>query len=275
MAQRPVRVTIFGACGRMGRELVRAASDVNRIQVVAAVDRQDHPCMGEDSGVLAGIGRNHVVVTSDLEAALEKTDVVVDFSNHAATAELAKRTAEKGRGLVCGTTGIGPVAMDALKAASKLVPVVASPNMSLGMNVLFRIVADVAKALGEDYDVEIVEWHHRHKEDAPSGTALRLASAAAEALGRNLDETGRFGRHGHVGPRRREEIGVFAVRAGDVVGDHTVLFGGEGERLELVHRVTTRRAFALGALRAALWVFGRRPGLYDMQDVLGLKERRQ
>lgn len=255
----------------MGREIIQALSAHPRAVLAAAVDRPGVLKQDQDAGNMAGLASLGVAVTQDIEAAMSASDVVIDFSSHELTPRLAKAASSIGRPLVCGTTGINPAGLDALRTAAQKVAVVASPNMSLGMNLLFRLVEEVVSTLGDDYDVEVVEWHHRNKKDAPSGTALRLADIASKAMGRSLEETGKFSRHGLVGPRPRGEIGVAAVRAGDVVGDHTVIFGGDGERLELVHRVSSRRAFANGALTAALWAVDKPAGLYDMQDVLGLR----
>ncbi len=268
-----IGVAVIGACGRMGREVIKTVAADPRTRLSAAIERSTASELGMDAGRIAGLEVLDVPVQADLDAALEQSDVVIDFSSHQLVPNLAVAAKRKGKPLVCGTTGIDPAGLDALKSAAVEIPVVASPNMSLGMNLLFSLVEKVVSALGEDYDVEVVEWHHRNKKDAPSGTALRLADIAAKALGHSLSETGRFSRHGMVGPRPRGEIGVAAVRAGDVVGDHTVLFGGDGERIELVHRVSSRKAFANGALTAALWAMGRPAGLYDMLDVLGLRQR--
>ncbi len=268
-----IRVAVVGAAGRMGREVIQAVAAHPRTSLSAAVDLVAADRAPDDVAHVLGIQGVNVPLTADIHAALERSDIVIDFSSHELTPRLAMAAKEARRPLVCGTTGIDPAGLDALKSASQVVAVVASPNMSLGMNLLFRLVREVVTTLGEDYDVEVVEWHHRNKKDAPSGTALRLADIAAKAMGHSLEDTGTFSRHGLVGPRRRGEIGVAAVRAGDVVGDHTVIFGGEGERLELVHRVSSRRAFANGALTAALWAMDRPAGLYDMQDVLGLNAK--
>jgi len=268
-----MRLAVVGAAGRMGREILRLLGAFSDLTLVAAVDHPAHPDLGRDAGILAGIDPTNVLLTADLESAVSNADVAIDFSSHELTNKLARLASTHGCNLVTGTTGISPKDFNGLKKAAQTMAVVASPNMSIGMNLLFALVADVVHTLGEDYDVEIIEWHHRNKKDAPSGTAIRLAQIAAEASGTTLERTGRFTRHGYIGPRPKGEIGVCAVRAGDVVGDHTVLFGGDGERVELVHRVTSRAAFAKGAIRAARWLAGRSPGMYDMSDVLGIHGR--
>ncbi|MCD6498147.1 MAG: 4-hydroxy-tetrahydrodipicolinate reductase [Deltaproteobacteria bacterium] len=268
-----IKLAVVGAAGRMGREVLGAIATFPNVTLVAGVDHPKHPDQNRDVGVLAGGNPTNIPLTADLEAAVSAADVAIDFSSHELTDRLARLASTHGCNLVTGTTGISPKGLNGLKKAAQAIAVVASPNMSIGMNLLFGLVAEVVKTLGADYDVEIIEWHHRNKKDAPSGTAVRLAQIAAEASGMTLEQTGRFTRHGLIGPRPKGEIGVCAVRAGDVVGDHTVLFGGDGERIELIHRVTNRAAFAKGAIRAALWLVGRAPGMYDMSDVLGMRDR--
>jgi 4-hydroxy-tetrahydrodipicolinate reductase len=266
-----VGVAVIGAGGRMGREVIRAVAAEDRARVAAAVERSGHETFGTDAHVLVGLPACDVLVSDDLTAALAASDVAVDFSSPSTTASLAESAAGAGCPMVTGVTGLSDQQREALKQAASKVPVVAAPNMSVGVNLLRKLVAQTTSVLGTNYDVEVVEYHHRHKVDAPSGTALMLAEAAASARKTSLDQVGRFSRAGQVGPRDDDEIGVLAVRAGEIVGEHVVLFAGPGERVELTHRALSRANFALGAVRAALWVIGRPPGLYDMQDVLGLK----
>jgi 4-hydroxy-tetrahydrodipicolinate reductase len=263
-------VAILGAGGRMGAAIARILAETPGARLTAAVERPGSPRLGQDVGTVAGIAATGVMISDALPAA-GAAAVWIDFSSPESTAATARVAAERGAALMVGTTGVGEEGKRALGEAGKRVPVVFAPNTSVGVTALLRLVADAARLLGPGYDLEIVETHHRHKRDAPSGTALRLGQALAEATGRTLDRDGRFTRHGDVGPRTATEIGLQTVRGGDVVGDHTVFFLGDGERIEITHRATSRDTFARGAVRAALWLQGRGPGLYDMRDVLGLK----
>lgn len=266
-----IRAAVTGAAGRMGGTLVRLIQETEGIAVGAAVERPGHPAMGRDAGEVAGVGSVGVAVSDDLAAAVDACDVVVDFTSAAASMENLATVCRAGKAIVIGSTGFTPAQRDEVRRRGDEARVFLTPNMSVGVNVLLKVVAEVARLLGEDYDVEVVETHHRFKKDAPSGTALALAEAAAAALGRDLDAEAVHGRHGLVGERTRREIGIHAVRAGDVVGDHTVIFGGLGERVEITHKASSRETFARGALRAALWLPGKPPGFYDMLDVLGLR----
>ncbi|OGW61173.1 MAG: 4-hydroxy-tetrahydrodipicolinate reductase [Nitrospirae bacterium RIFCSPHIGHO2_01_FULL_66_17] len=261
----------MGASGKMGARLVALATETPGLAVGAAVERAGHPSLGRDAGEASGAGPLGVAIGADVRAALSAGDVVIDFTTSAATLALLPQAVEAKIALVIGTTGLDAAGVEAIRSASSRIPIVFAPNMSLGMNVMFKVVADVARALGAGYDVEIVEAHHRQKKDAPSGTALALGRALADAAKHRLDEVAVYARHGDVGPRAAGEIGIQTIRAGDIVGDHTVLFGGLGERLEITHRASSRDTFARGALRAAQWLSDKSPGLYDMQDVLGLK----
>lgn len=268
-----VRIAVIGAAGRMGRAIVRAIADETpgKARLTAASERPDSPDLGADAGTLAAAAGAPlgVAIRGELPAAGD-ADVWIDFSSPAATVEHARAAAAAGARMVIGTTGLGADQRHVIAEAAKRAAVVLAPNMSVGVNVLLKLVADAARALGPSFDLEIVEAHHRAKRDAPSGTALRLAEALAEATGRDLEKTARYARQGDVGPRTAEEIGVQTLRGGDVVGDHTVFFFGLGERLELTHRASSRETFARGAVRAAEWVLAMPPGLYDMRDVLGL-----
>jgi len=265
-----VRVAVLGAAGRMGRAIVRTLSETEGANLAAAVDRPGGPVLGQDAGALAGIAPLGIAV-GGAPPEPGVADVWIDFSSAAATVANAQAASAAGAGLVVGTTGLAPDDRATLDRASHKIPVVLAPNMSVGVNLLLKLVADAARALGPDYDLEIVETHHRHKRDAPSGTALRLAEALCEATGRDLGTAARYERHGDIGPRTAQEIGVQTLRGGDVVGDHTVFFLGQGERIEITHRASSRDTFARGAVRAALWLAQRGPGLYDMRDVLRLK----
>jgi len=258
-----IRVVVAGAAGKMGSRVLAALREEKDFTVTGAFERAGSEHVGRDA--------SGVPIAGALEQALSKgADVVVDFTAPAASLQNARTCADRGIALVIGTTGFSEEQKAELRAASRRIPVLLAPNMSAGVNVLFRLVADAARALGTGYEVEVVEMHHRMKRDAPSGTALRLAEVAAGALG--LPSSAYvYERHGDVGARKPGTIGVQALRGGDVVGDHTVHFLADGERLELTHRATSRDNFARGAVRAARWLAGRKPGFYDMQDVLGLR----
>ncbi len=262
------KIIIIGAAGRMGQTLIRCldAGAVPGLELAGAVELWDSPMLGKPAG------NSGVMVTSDLAAVAPKGDVLIDFSGHQGTAGNAPRIAAWGKGWVIGTTGIGPEGRAAIEAASKKIPIVWAPNMSLGVNLLFALLEQAGRALkGKGYDVEIIERHHRRKKDAPSGTALGLGQAVARGLEVDLDAVAVHGRHGVVKEdRSAAEIGFHAVRGGDIVGDHTVMFAADGEVIELSHRATSRDTFAVGALRAAAWLSGRAPGLYSMRDVLGV-----
>ena len=221
----------------------------------------------------AQVLRGHIgiVIRDDLSAAMERGEVVIDFSTPEATLEHLRIVVQHRRPMVIGTTGFSAPELAELKALVKPIPCVLSPNMSVGVNIIFKVIAEMAKSFGEEYDIEVIEAHHRLKKDAPSGTALKMGEILARAMNRDLDQVGVYARKGLIGERRRGEIGIQAIRAGDIVGDHTVLFGGMGERVEVTHRVQSRDTFARGALRAARWVVKQPPGLYDMMDVLGLR----
>jgi 4-hydroxy-tetrahydrodipicolinate reductase len=267
-----VKVVVTGIAGRMGTQIARFVRATEGMALAGAVERPG-AAVGQDAGVLAGVGPLGVAVVDDLAKALPGADAVIDFTSHEASARHAEACAERGVPLVIGSTGFTPEARARVAAAARRIPIVLSPNMSVGVNVLFELVRQAAAVLGEAYDVEIVELHHKKKRDAPSGTAVRLGEVAAEALGRDPKDALAFSRHGILGERPPWQIGLQTLRGGDVVGEHTVFFCGEGERLELTHRATSRDQFARGAVRAAQWIAGRPAGLYDMADVLGLARR--
>ena len=268
-----IRAIVTGVAGRMGSQLVRAVRDAEGFQIVGATERSGTAAVGLDVGLAAGLGMLEVAVCDSLAKALqlaEGAEVVIDFTQYQASVAHAELCAEKKVALVVGSTGFTPEARDRIAEAAKQIPIVMSPNMSVGVNLMIQVAGELAKVLGNAYDVEILEIHHRHKVDAPSGTAVRLAEVIAEKLNRNPQKSLVYARKGPIGERKRDEIGLQSLRGGDVIGDHTVLFLGEGERLELTHRSTSRDGFATGAVRAARWIVGKPPGLYSMQDVLGL-----
>jgi len=265
-----VRAIVAGAGGRMGGRIITMITQAEGIELSAAFERPDSPSVGQDAGIVAGVGELGVTIEDSLDSVIDKGDVIIDFTFHEASVEHARKAAQKGRAMVIGTTGFTNEEYQALDEYSKSFPMVQAPNMSVGVNLLYKLLETAAKVLGDDYDVEIVEAHHRMKKDAPSGTALQLGRVVAEALGRDFDEVAVFERHGLIGERSRKEIGIQTIRAGDIVGEHTVLFGGIGERIEITHKASSRDTFAKGAVRAALWVVGKPAGRYSMQDVLGL-----
>ena len=266
-----IHAVITGIGGRMGRAVASVVGGSEGISITGATEREGSEFIGRDIGELAGSGVLGRVVCEDLLQALSsgEGDVIIDFTAPDATRRHLAVAVRSGTAMVIGTTGLGKEGEQEVREAARRIPVVFSPNMSVGINLMLRLVEISASALGGDYDIEVVEAHHRLKRDAPSGTALKLAEVLAEAAGRDLARDGVFCRKGMIGERKRGSIGIQAIRAGDIVGDHTVLFGGDGERLEITHRASSRETFARGAVRAALWVCGREPGLYSMGDVLG------
>jgi 4-hydroxy-tetrahydrodipicolinate reductase len=262
---------VSGASGRMGSRIINLSKDLEEIKLVGALERKDHKYLGKDIGEVIGIGTAGVEITSGVENISERVDVLIDFSSPSATIECIKSITDKAIPSVIGTTGFSKEETEYIRLYAQNTPCVFAPNMSVGVNLLLKVLSDIANVTGDDYDVEIVEAHHRLKKDAPSGTAMKMAQVIASALNRNLDDTAVYARHGLIGERDREEIGIQTIRAGDIVGEHTVLFGGLGERIEITHKASSRDTFARGALKAALWVHKQTPGLYDMQDVLGLK----
>ncbi len=266
-----MRIGIVGCAGRMGRTLLREVLGTEGAELVGGVERAGHPALGEDLGVLAGEEAAGVAAESDLSALLGRADAVIEFSTPEATLANATLAATAGCAHVIGTTGLTAADSSRLREIAERIPIVWAPNMSQGINLLLGLVEQVARTLDPSFDIEIVEMHHRHKVDAPSGTALALGEAAARGRGRPLEELAVRGRDGITGARRPGTIGFAALRGGDVVGDHSVVMAGEGERLVLSHVATDRRIYARGAVRAALWTRGRAPGLYGMADVLGLR----
>ncbi len=266
-----INVIVAGAAGRMGIRIINIINETEGVTLAGAFEHPDNKLVGQDAGLVAGIGANGVKISASLDDIIDAGDVIIDFTVPAATMANLKKAASAGKAMVIGTTGFSEDELGEIGNIAKNMRLVMAPNMSVGVNVMFRIAAEMAKILGNDYDMEIVEAHHRLKKDAPSGTAIGLARKLAEATGRDLEKTAVYARHGIIGQRTNEEIGIQTVRAGDITGDHTVIFGGIGERLELTHRAHNRDNFAKGAIRAAKWIVNKDAGLYDMQDVLGLK----
>ncbi len=266
-----IKAIVTGAGGRMGGRIASLIAETGGIELAGAVEQKGHPRVGRDIGEGLGLGPIGVIIGDDLAGCIERGDVVIDFTSRDASAAHLRIAAAKGKAIVIGSTGFTTDETDKIREMAGAVRCVLSPNMSVGVNVLLKVLADVAPILGEEYDVEIVEAHHKRKKDAPSGTAVKIAEVIARGLGRDLDRVGVYSRRGMIGERTREEIGIQTVRAGDIVGDHTVMFAGMGERLEFIHRAHSRDNFARGAIRAAIWLVGQKNGIYDMQDVLGLR----
>jgi 4-hydroxy-tetrahydrodipicolinate reductase len=265
-----IKAIVVGAAGKMGNRIIHILHETPSIFLYRAIERPDHPSIGKDIGEVIGLGKMGIPLEGDLKK--EGGDVLINFTNPKTSLENMEIAKEMGSAIVIGTTGLSPEQMERIKGLSKSVRCVFSPNMSVGVNIMFKIVQEVAQVLGPEYDIEIFEAHHRLKKDSPSGTAVKLGELIAKAIGRDFGKVGVYGRKGMVGERTKEEIGIQVVRAGDIVGEHTVLFGGIGERLEIIHRAHSRDNFARGAVRAALWVVNQPNGLYDMQDVLGLRK---
>ncbi len=266
-----LNVAITGAAGRMGRSLTEACRDHAGLRLAVALEHQGSPAIGRDAGELAGVDRNGVSVGHDLSTVLGQFDVLIDFTRPEATLGYLDVCRKAGKRLVIGTTGFDDTGKNIIAAAAKDIAIVFAPNMSVGVNLCFKLLDTAARVLGDEVDVEIIEAHHRHKVDAPSGTALRMGEVVAAALGHDLKDCAVYGRRDLTGERARRTIGFESIRAGDIVGDHTVLFAGIGERVEITHKASSRLTFANGALRAAHWLGGRKNGLFDMQDVLGLR----
>ncbi len=265
-----LRICIAGAAGRMGRTLIDLVREDQRLMLTAALEMPGNPMVGQDASLGMG-GLLGVPVSTDIDAAIAASDVIIDFTRPAGTLAHLAACQRHGRAAVIGTTGFSPAEKARLEAFGAHVPVVFAPNFSVGVNLALDLLATAARVLSEGYDIEIIEAHHRHKVDAPSGTALRMGEVVAEALGRSLDDCAVYGREGVTGERDPSTIGFATVRGGDIVGDHTVLFAGIGERIEITHKASSRATFARGALRAALFLQGRDAGFYDMHHVLGLR----
>ena len=265
------KIAIVGAAGRMGRNLVVACHEHPDLQVAVATENPASVFMGADVGELAGVGRLGVHAGAALPGAADSFDVLIDFTAPAVTLANVEHCRRVGSAMVIGTTGFQDVERQRISDAAAEIPIVFAPNMSVGVNLCFKLLETAAQVMGDDVDIEIIEAHHRHKVDAPSGTALRMGEVVAGTLGRDLATCAVYGREGITGERDRRTIGFATIRAGDVVGEHTVLFAGLGERVEITHKASSRMTFANGAARAAAWLGGQGPGLYDMQDVLGLR----
>jgi len=266
-----VRVAVTGAIGRMGKMLIEALHQSGEAELTAAIVLPDSSAIGADAGELAGVGKNGVTLVGSLEEVVNDFDVLIDFTAPQATLSNAALCAKSGKGIVIGTTGFSVEEEAELLSYQASAAMCKAANFSTGVNVCLNLLKKAAEILGDDYDVEVYEAHHKHKVDAPSGTALAMGESVAEGLNRNLREVAVYGREGQTGARDKQTIGFATVRGGDVVGDHTVMFLGDGERVEITHKASSRMAFANGAVRAAAWLASQNPGLYEMRDVLGLK----
>jgi 4-hydroxy-tetrahydrodipicolinate reductase len=264
------KIGILGASGRMGRTLIQAVAE-SGATLVAAIEQPNSSLLGTDAGEMAGVGKNGVIIVSDLASVIDQCDVVIDFTAPSATENHLAICQAAGKAIVIGTTGLNDTQFQQIDQAAQSIPVVYAQNYSVGVNVSLKLLDLAAKAFGDSVDIEIIEAHHRHKVDAPSGTAFMMGQAVAGALGRDLKQVAVYGREGITGPRDRQTIGFETIRGGDIVGEHTVMFIGEGERVEIKHMATSRMNFASGAVRAAIWVTQKAPQRYDMQDVLNLK----
>jgi 4-hydroxy-tetrahydrodipicolinate reductase len=271
MKMQMMKIAIAGATGRMGKMLIEAVLNYPEAELVGALEHDSCPLIGQDAGAFLG-KKTGVVITSDITQALSGAEYLIDFTRPEGTMAHLAVALKTGSKMIIGTTGLSPEQIDSLKKASTNLAIVFAPNMSVGVNVTFKLLEVAAKMLSEGYDIEIIEAHHRHKVDAPSGTALRMGEVIADALGEKLDDVAVYAREGHTGERKAGSIGFATIRGGDVVGDHTVLFAGEGERIEISHKSSSRQSYAQGSLRAVRFLQTQNSGLYDMQDVLGLRK---
>ncbi|PSW18966.1 4-hydroxy-tetrahydrodipicolinate reductase [Photobacterium sanctipauli] len=267
-----VRVAIAGAAGRMGRQLLKATYLAEAAEIGAATERPESTLVGADAGELAGVGAVSVLIVDDLAKAVDDFDVLIDFTAPAATLANIEVCQQHGKKVVIGTTGFTDKEREQIDAAAQTMPIVMAPNYSVGVNLVFKLLEKAAKVMGDYCDIEVIEAHHRHKVDAPSGTAIGMGEAIAGAMGNKLSDVAVYAREGITGERSRDEIGFATIRAGDIVGEHTAMFADIGERVEITHKATDRMTFANGAVRAAVWLNGMQPGFYTMHDVLGLDE---
>ncbi|MBK4716528.1 MULTISPECIES: 4-hydroxy-tetrahydrodipicolinate reductase [Tenebrionibacter/Tenebrionicola group] len=272
MHEAQIRLAIAGAGGRMGRQLIQAALQMDGVTPGAALEREGSSLVGSDAGELAGAGRCNVAVNARLDTVVDDFDILIDFTRPEGTLKHLDFCRRHGKGMVIGTTGFDDAGKKAIQEAANHIPIVFAANFSVGVNVLLRLLEKTAKVMGDYTDIEIIEAHHRHKVDAPSGTALAMGEAIAGALNKNLRDCAVYAREGHTGERKSGDIGFATVRAGDIVGEHTAIFADIGERLEIAHKASSRMTFACGAIRSALWLNSQKAGLYDMRDVLNLRD---
>lgn len=269
-----IKAIVIGAAGRMGHMIINAINQAEGIELSGGTEQKGHPAVGKDIGEINGLETLGIPVSEDLQSIVDRCDVIIDFTAPRVSINNLKVASENNKAIVIGTTGFSDEEKGEIRKTAKTARCVLAPNMSVGVNLMFKLVEEMTEIIGKDYDIELIEAHHRLKKDAPSGTAVKLAEIIADVLKRDLDKVGVFGRKGMIGERSDEEIGIQTIRGGDVVGEHTVMYLGGGERIEITHKAHSRDNFARGAVRAALWIVGQEPGLYDMLDVLGLKKRR-
>jgi 4-hydroxy-tetrahydrodipicolinate reductase len=265
------RIIVAGITGKMGVRISALSSEYADIELAGGFERPDHKDIGKNISSLISIKDTGITLAGSIEEVIGRADTIIDFTAPAATLHNAKIAAANNKALVVGTTGMSKEQVASLASFARNIPIVFAPNMSVGINLLLKVLADISPALADDFDIEIIEAHHRLKKDAPSGTAMKLAQVIADSIDRNLDEVAVYTRKGITGERPRKAIGMQTIRGGDIVGDHTVMYCGLGERIEITHKASSRDTFARGALKAAMWLNGKKPGLYDMQDVLGLR----
>ena len=265
-----LNIAVTGAGGRMGRTIIEACQQSDGCQITAAIERPDSSLIGSDAGELAGIGKIGVAIAGNISDVLENFDVLIDFTSIESTLHNLQICRDNNKKIIIGTTGFSDQQKQTIQTSAGDIAIVFAPNMSVGVNLCLKLLQTAAQVLGDSVDIEVIEAHHRHKVDAPSGTALRMGEVVAEALGRNLSDCAVYGREGQTGERERKTIGFETIRAGDIVGEHTVMFADIGERIEITHKASSRMTFAKGAIRAALWLQNHDKGLFDMQDVLGL-----
>jgi len=266
-----VRIAVCGAAGRMGKTILEVCKETEGVEVTAAIEFSGSTMLGMDAGEQAGIGTLGVAIIDDISTVADQFDVLIDFTLATSISANLEKCRAAGRKMVIGTTGLSDEQKLEIRAAANDIGIVFAPNMSIGVNLCFKLLEMASRVVGEDADIEIIEAHHREKKDAPSGTSLRMGEVIAETLGRNLKQCAIYGREGNTGIRDKKTIGFETIRAGDIVGEHTVMFATTGERVEISHKATSRKTFASGAVRAARWLTGKDKGLYDMQDVLDLK----
>ncbi len=266
-----VKIAVCGAAGRMGKTILEVCQQAETVEIAAAIEHAASPMLGVDAGEQAGIGRLDIPITDDIAAVADKFDVLIDFTLATSVAANIEKCRKAGKHIVIGTTGLSDEQKQQIENAANDIGIVFAPNMSVGVNLCFKLLQMASQVIGEEADIEIIEAHHREKKDAPSGTSLRMGEVIAETLGRDLKQCAIYGREGMTGARDKQTIGFETIRAGDIVGEHTVMFATTGERVEISHKATSRKTFASGAVRAAGWLANQPNGLYDMQDVLGLK----
>jgi len=266
-----VRVGVCGAAGRMGKTILDVCKETDGVEVTAAIEYSESPMLGIDAGEVAGIGKLGVLITDDISSIADQVDVIIDFTFAASVSANIKKCVSSSVKMVIGTTGLTDEDHEQIKLASNKIAIVFAPNMSIGVNLCLKLLEMASQVIGNDADIEIIEAHHRHKKDAPSGTAIRMGEVVANTLDRNLKDCAVYGREGITGERDKNTIGFETIRAGDIVGEHTVMFATDGERVEISHKATSRKTFGSGAVRAAQWLATKKYGLFDMQDVLNLK----